>query len=142
MKPFLPYLFLSVLQSLGAVAAERSAIGDLSPTPMIAASEALRAHFTEAQPNPSKARSAELAIVSLSEKLIVERWRMMHQKDLKSRDAVLATVDELEKGVDQLFRSVYGDTERLDRERLQKLKAAIDTAVADFRLRLKTTLFQ
>jgi hypothetical protein len=139
---FLSCLFLSVMESLGAVAAERSAFGDLSPTPMIAASHALREYVAESQPNPTKARSAELAIVSLSAKLIVERWRVMHQKDPKSRDAVLAAVDELEQGVNQLFGSVSSGTETLDRARMDKLKAAIDAALADFRLRLKTTFFQ
>jgi hypothetical protein len=109
---------------------------------MIVASQAFRAHVTEAQPDPSNARSAELAIVSLSEQLIMERWRRVHQKDPKSRDAVLAAVDELEKGVNQLLRSVSSGTQTFDRERLTTLKAAIDAAVADFRLRLKTTFFQ
>ena len=142
MKASFSYLLLLLVPSAFVVAAERNFVSDLSPVPVITASRALRAYVTESQANPSKTLSAELTIVLLSEKLVVERCHAMHQKDPRTRDAVLSALDELEKGIDQLLRHLSAGTEKLDEERLKELRAPFYAAVADFRLRLKTSFFQ
>ncbi len=139
MKALLPYLIVALTHSFLFASADRKPLRDLSPASMIAASQAFRAYVTTARPDAEKALSAELAIVSLTEQLIVERWRKVHEKDVKSRDAVLAETKRLRKQIEQL--QLRSSSERLDRDRVKELKAAIDTAVDDFRLRLMTAFF-
>jgi hypothetical protein len=138
--------FVAVMLVCSAVCAadatDRSGLREISPNRMIAASRALRTYLTESQSERSKEFSNALAIVSLTEELITLRWNQVHEKEVKSRDAVLAEVEHLEKRVDELLLHVSVDTGRLKRDRVKELKTEIDAAVGDFRLRLKTAFFQ
>jgi hypothetical protein len=141
MKTLLIALLLCGSQFVPCFAADATVIGDTSPVPVISASRALREFSSDAQTNARDELKSALALVSLTEDLIVARWRKVHRKDVKSRDAVLAEVDQLTKRIDQLLVRVSAAQPPLPRERLRELKAALDVAVDDFRLRLRTTFF-
>ena len=142
MKTLIFAVFLYVSHSVLAVAADTFVADDLSPGPMISASRALRVYAADARTTNRDELNGELALVSLTEELILVRWRKVHRKDLKSRDAVLAEVDHLTKRIDELLARVSKVKAKVDHERLSELKASIDVAVDDFRLRLKTAFFQ
>ena len=142
MKTLIFAVFLYVSHSVVAVAADTFVADNLSPGPMISASRALRVYAADARTNNRDELKGELALVSLTEELLVERWRKVNRRDVKSRDAVLAEVDQLTKRVDQLLARVSKSDAGLDHERLMKLKATMDAMVGDFRLRLKTAFFQ
>jgi len=136
MKKLVCYVLVALGHSVLFASEDRKTLRDLSPASMIAASQAFRAYVITERPGTGKLLSAELAIVSLTERLVAERWRKVHEKDVKSCDAVLAETEQLRKRIEKLHLRVT--SERLNHDRVNVLKAAIDTAMDDFRLRLMT----